>query len=173
MTADDEPIKGSSSGNPNQQPARDAERMFMSRPEFVLVARFKIPAESVLSERPKHKVWCDFSRNGVHFDTVCVRMNPLGANPDHELHLVGNRPRLLEEKVYAPFGRVTAEQRRDPSLKFEPVLYRCGLNSDSGTKTRLTFRQASGGGGSNLNHCGRFFVTSLREGVCSAEKQTN
>jgi hypothetical protein len=39
---------------PNQQAARYTERVFMSRPELVLVARFKIPAESVLSGRPKH-----------------------------------------------------------------------------------------------------------------------
>jgi len=67
-------------------------------------------------------------------------MNPLGANPEHELHLVGKRPRFLEEKVDAPFGRVTAKQRRDSSFKFQPVLYRCSLNSDSGAKARLPFR---------------------------------
>jgi hypothetical protein len=67
-------------------------------------------------------------------------MNPLGANAEHELHLVGNRPRLLE---------------------------------DSGTKARLTFRQASGGGHSKLNDCGWFFVASLRKGVSNAEKKTN
>src|SRR5580693_876919 len=104
--------------NPDQQAARYTERMFMPRPEFVLVARFKIPAESVFSGRPKHKIWCDFGSNRVHFDTVCVRMNPLGASPEHELYLVGKRPRFLEEKVDAPFRRVTAEQRRDPSFKF-------------------------------------------------------
>jgi hypothetical protein len=49
--------------NPDQQAARYPERMFMPRPELVLVARFKIPAESVPSGRPKHKVWCDFSSN--------------------------------------------------------------------------------------------------------------
>src|ERR1700731_5491233 len=44
------------SWNPNQQTARYTERMFMPRPDLVLVARFKIPAESVLTGRPKHKV---------------------------------------------------------------------------------------------------------------------
>ena len=98
-------------------------------------------------------------------------MNPLGANPEHELHLVGQRPRFLKKKVDAPFGRVRAKQRRDPSLKFQPVLYRCGLNSDSGTKARLTFRQASVGSGSKLNDCDRFFIVSLGEGISSAEEQ--
>jgi hypothetical protein len=97
--------------------------------------------------------------------------NPLWANPEHELHLVGKRPWFLEKKVGAPFGRVTANETRDPSLKFELVLDRCNLNSDSGSKTRLTFRQASGGGGSKLKHCGKFFVVSLREGISNAEEQ--
>jgi hypothetical protein len=35
----------------------------MPRPELVLVARFEIPAESVLSRRPEHKVWRDFNSN--------------------------------------------------------------------------------------------------------------
>jgi len=98
-------------------------------------------------------------------------MNPLGADPEHELHLVGKRPWFLEEKVDAPFGRVRAKQRRDPSLKFQPVLYRCGLNSDGGTEARLTFRQASVGSGSELNDCDRFFILSLRESVSSADEQ--
>src|ERR1700719_927885 len=98
-------------------------------------------------------------------------MNPLGANPEHELRLVGKRPRFLEEKVDAPFGRVTAEQRRDPSLKFSPVLYRCSLNRDGGTKARLTFRQALVASGPKLNHCGRFFIVKLRENISSAEEQ--
>jgi hypothetical protein len=35
------------SGNPNQQAAVYTERMFMPRPELVLVGRFEIHAESV------------------------------------------------------------------------------------------------------------------------------
>ena len=42
------------SWNPNQQAARYTERMFMPRSELVLVARLKIPAESVPSGWPKH-----------------------------------------------------------------------------------------------------------------------
>jgi len=96
-------------------------------------------------------------------------MNPLGANPEHELDFVGKRPWFLEEKVDTPFGRMTAKQRCDSSLKFQPVLNRCDLDSDSGTKARLTFREASIGSSSKLNDCGRFFVGSLSESTSSPE----
>lgn len=56
-------------------------RLLMARSEFVLVARLKRPAESVLSGRPKHKVWGDFARNRVHLEAVCVSVNPLGPMP--------------------------------------------------------------------------------------------
>src|ERR1700693_6308597 len=90
--------------------------------------------------------------------------------PEHKLHFVGKRPRFLEEKVDAPFGRMTAKQGRDPCLKFQPVLYRCDLDSDSGAKARLAFSQASVGGGPKLDDVGMFCVFSLREGISSAEE---
>jgi hypothetical protein len=37
------------SWNPNQQAARYTERMFMPRPELIVVAGFEVPANSVLS----------------------------------------------------------------------------------------------------------------------------
>jgi hypothetical protein len=106
------------SWNPNQQPSGYTERMLMLRPELALVTRFEIPAKPVFSGRPKHEIWCDLSSDGVHFDTVSVRMNPLWANPEHEFHFVGKRPWFLDKKVDAPFGRMTAKQRSDSSLKF-------------------------------------------------------
>jgi hypothetical protein len=64
---------------------------------------------------------------------------------------------------------MTAKQRRDSSLKFQPVLNRCDLDSDSGTEARLTFREASVCSSSKLNGCGWFFVSSLRESISSPE----
>src|ERR1700757_4082211 len=104
--------------------------------ELVVVARFEIPTESMLLGCPEHKVRRNFSTNRVHLPSVCIRVNPLGANAKHELESVGKRPGLLEEKINTPFGRVTAKQWRYTGLKFKPVLYRRNLNRYRRTKAR-------------------------------------
>jgi hypothetical protein len=42
----------------------------------------------------------------------------------HELRFFRERPRFLEKKADIPFCRVTPEERRDSSLKLQPILYR-------------------------------------------------
>src|ERR1700740_1870125 len=91
------------SGNRNQKTAADTQRVFMTRTKFVLVAWFEIPAESMLFGWPTHEVRGNFSADWVHLGPVCVRLNPLRTNPQHELHFVGNRPGLLKQKIDAPF----------------------------------------------------------------------
>jgi len=44
---------GATLGDRDQQSAAHAERMLMARSEFVVVARFEIPAEFVFLRRPK------------------------------------------------------------------------------------------------------------------------
>ena len=71
-------------------------RLLMPTPEVVLVARFEVPAESVLPRRPEHKVQNGFATDGVRCPSVRVGMNPLGANANHELCFWGQGPRFLE-----------------------------------------------------------------------------
>ena len=75
----------------------------MRRSKFIVVARFEIPSESVLLGRPKHEVRGDFDTGGIRFPAVFVRVNPLRADSKHELEFRRNGPRLLEEKIGAPF----------------------------------------------------------------------
>lgn len=90
----------------------------MSRPELVVVTGFEIPTDLVPPRRPKHEVCGELDADGVLLHSECVGMNSLRADAEHELRSVGQRPRLLEEKVDTPFRRVTAEKRGDTSFKF-------------------------------------------------------
>ena len=90
-------------------------------------------------------------------------MNPLWANPQHELHFVGNSPGLLEQKIDAPFRRVTPKKWRNADLEFQPVLYRRHLDRDCGTEARLTFRETPVSSGSQLKDGRTFLLDRLRK----------
>src|SRR5580704_4389894 len=145
--------------------------MFMPRSEFIVVTRFEIPAESVFFRWPKHEVWRDFDTNRVRLPAVGVGVNPLGANPKHELHFGRKSPRLFEEKVRGPFCRVTSKQRRNAGLKFEPLLNRGDLNRDGGTEARVTLCETPLSSCSKLNDRDGFLLGRLREDVSSPKKQ--
>jgi hypothetical protein len=63
-------------------------------------------------------------------------MNPLRPNTSHELRFFRKRPRFFKKKVDIPFCRVTPEERRNSSLKLQPILYRRNLNRDGGAEAR-------------------------------------
>ena len=64
-------------------------------------------------------------------------MNPLRTNSDHKLRCAGKFPGLLEEKVCVPFPGVAAEKRRNASLQFQPILYRCDFNREVGDRSSI------------------------------------
>ena len=98
-------------------------------------------------------------------------MNPLGANTKHELESIGRRPGLLEEKINAPFRRVTSKQRRDTCLKFQPLLNRRNLNRHRRTEARVTLGQTPLGSSSKLKNGGGFLLNRLADGIFGMQKQ--
>src|ERR1700689_5292574 len=97
-------------------------------------------------------------------------MNPLRANPEHKLHLLGEGPGLLEQKVRVPFCRVMAERRRHACFKFQPVLYRRNFNRDGGAEAPSAVREIPARNSSKLDACGGLLIARLREGVSGAQK---
>ena len=85
-------------------------------------------------------------------------MNPLRTNTEHKLHFFGEGPGLLEQKVGIPFCRVTAEERRDARLKFQPVLYRRNFNRDVGAEARSAVFEIPAGGSTKLDDCRRLVI---------------
>src|SRR5580700_4933700 len=108
----------------------------MPPPKVELVARFEIPTESMLRRGPEHKIQHAFSADGVRRHTVSRCMNPLRPNARHELRFFRECPRLLEQKVDLPFGRVTGEKRSNSRLKFQLVLYRRNFDGKGWAKAR-------------------------------------
>src|ERR1700688_2766632 len=98
-------------------------------------------------------------------------MNPLRANPHHELNLVGKGPRLFEQEIDTPLRRVTPEKWSNASLEFQPVLYRRDLDRNSGTGARLTVCQTVVGSRSQLEDSLIFPLNRLRKRASRANGQ--
>src|SRR5579863_113315 len=94
-------------------------------------------------------------------------MRPFWPGTEHELGVVGQRPRLFEEQIDVPFGRVMTEKRRHASLQLEPVLDRRDFNGGRRPDTLPAALETLLTRGSQLNHCRRLFIFGLTES-CSA-----
>src|ERR1700733_11000487 len=105
----------------------------MSLAERVAVARFHKPAVLSIRCRPEHEIGRDLTSN---FGPVS-RKRPFRPNTDHELDLIGQGERLLEQKIGAPLCLTTAKQRRDAPLYFQPILdggkFYGGRRAETGT----------------------------------------
>jgi len=88
----------------------------MTAREAVIVSRFQIPPESVFSRWPEHEVSRHLSRDGVGYLSSLFQVNPFRSDAEHELSLARDRPRLLEEQVGVPLGRVPGIEGGDACL---------------------------------------------------------
>src|SRR5580700_10196455 len=143
----------------------------MERPEVVLVAGFDVPPESMLRGGPEHKIQYGFTADRVRRHAKFFRMHPLGTNAYHKVHFFRERPRLLEEQVDIPFGRVPAEKRRDSRLKFQPLVYRRKFNRRRRAEARAAAFDIPIRRSTKLHNRGWLLLHRLRESVCGAEKQ--
>jgi len=97
-------------------------------------------------------------------------MNPHRTHAEHKLHFVGERPRLLEQKIGIPFGRVVGETCRDTSFKFQPVFNGRDFNRHRGTDARLAVLEIPAWSDPKLDDCDRLFLDRLRENSARAEE---
>ena len=102
----------------------------MDMAEGVFIGRFEKPAEAMLRGGPEHEIQCNFAGEGVRCDSILPGVDPLRTSADHEFHLLGEGPRLLEQEIGSPFHGVAAEERRRARLKLKPVLNRGEFNGE-------------------------------------------
>ena len=151
----------SASRNGDQEAGAYADGLLMAWSKAVVVTRFDKPAESMLSGGPEHKIQDSFDGRRVSYGAGFVRMNPLWTSAGHELHLRGEVPRLLEQKIGIPFPGVTAEKRRNTRFKLQPVLYRRNFNREIATETRSATLEAMAGGRPELDDGDLVFLVCM------------
>src|SRR3984885_2273496 len=108
----------------------------MAAPKVVLIARFEIPAESMLRHGPEHKIQHGFTADGVCCCAVFRGVNPLRTNSHHELRFFRECPWLLKQKVDVPFRGAPGKERWNPRLQFQPVLDWRNFNRDRRAEAR-------------------------------------
>lgn len=155
----------------NQQAGTDAYGPLTATPEFVFVARFEKPTESMLGGRPEHEIHYHLPGDRVRCYTALPGMNPLRANAKHELHLLRERPGLFEKQVGAPFYGVAAEERRRASLKFQPFLDRRNFDGEIGSAARFGIFEIPASGPAKLQNRRRLGIRRLGDGASVNEKQ--
>jgi hypothetical protein len=106
--------------------------------EGVAIGRLHKPAEFSIRRRPEHEIERHLAGN---FRAAACCVGPLRSDTEHELDLVGQRERFLEQKIGAPLGVTGAKQGRDTRLDFQPILDRGELDRDRGTKARGPVRR--------------------------------
>jgi len=122
--------------NTNEEACAYAYRLLVAGHKVVVISRFKIPAESMFTCRPKHKVPRNLTRDRVRRRSFLAKIDPLRAYAQHELGLARQRPRLLEEQVCVPLSRVPCEERRYTRLQLQPVFDRGRLCGEIGREAR-------------------------------------
>jgi len=108
----------------------------MTASETVIIGWLQVPADTVPSRWPEHKVACQLSGERVCRFPALFQVCPLRTHAEHELGLLGECPWLFEEEIRVPVRRVSRVKGRYTRLQFKPVL-------DRGTLCRKVWRERS------------------------------
>ena len=150
----------------NEQTGAHPDGLLVGPRKAVIVSGFDIPAEAVSAGRPEHKVPGYLSSDRIACPPVLFKMDPLGTDTEHELGLPRDGPRLLEQQIGVPLGRVSRKERGNTCLKFEPVFDRCDFRSEIGGKGRCPTRGIPTGSGPDLEDDARIVIRRTVSG-CS------
>src|ERR1700722_19588756 len=107
------------SGDRDGEPCGHSDRLLMAPVERDAIGGLDEPAELAVGGRPKHPFQGELACNLCSAARSCVTQ--LWTRANHELDVLVDRERLLEEKISLPFGLTRAEQWRDARLDFKPV----------------------------------------------------
>src|SRR5215471_44202 len=102
--------------------------MFM--PESVFIRWFDEPAHLVSRSGPIHGIHRELPGKKVLCYAKLFRVNPLGADTNHELRFLGKGPRLLEQHIRIPLDRVRGEKWCGADFHLQPPFYRREFNSE-------------------------------------------